>query len=239
MVLDAPPPDSDYVMLNVTVPGIGIIKDWWMPPASRNLPTVIFFHGNAGDRRSFLELGELLHRQGWGSVLASYPGYSGNPGSPSEKTLTAGARATMAAIASQTGPIIVWGHSLGSGVAAQLASEGNAAALVLESPYTSLPDMASRFYPYIPVHWLMLDRFDTRALTEKITVPVLIFHGADDPQIPFAMGRELADAWGSRATLVRLERVGHYPHQIDLSGAVIEWAKDHCIGPCEKTVGSQ
>ena len=82
----------------------------------------------------------------------------------------------------------------------------------------------------------MLDRFDTRALTEKITVPVLIFHGADDPQIPFAMGQELADAWGSRANLVRLEGVGHYPHQIDLSGSVTQWAKDHCIGPCEKAV---
>jgi uncharacterized protein len=232
-VLGAAPPDSGYATLDINVPDIGVIKHWWVPPASPGMPTVVFFHGNAGDRRSFLELGVLLHRQGWGAVLASYPGYSGNPGNPSEAALTADARATIAAIAPRSGPIIAWGHSLGSGVAARMASEGRVAGLVLESPYTSLPDVAARIYPYIPVQMLMLDRFDTRALVQKIAMPVLIFHGADDPQIPFAMGRELADAWGKRASLVRLEGVGHNPHQIDLSGSVIQWAKDHCIEPCQ------
>ena len=229
-VLGDPPPGSGYANLEITVPGIGVIKDWWIPPAS-GMPTVVFFHGNAGDRTSFLELGVLLHRQGWGAVLASYPGYSGNPGRPSEATLLADARATIAAVSPRSGPVLVWGHSLGSGVAARMASEGRAAGLVLEAPYTSLPDLAAQFYPYIPVHWLMLDRFDTRALTEKIVVPVLIFHGADDPQIPFAMGRELAHDLGKRATLVRLDGVGHYPHQIDLSGTVMQWAQAQCISP--------
>ena len=225
-VPDSPPPGSGYSTFEVRVPDVGVIKDWWVPPAA-GMPTVIFFHGNAGDRTSFLELGLLLHRQGWGAVLASYPGYAGNPGKPSESTLLADARATIAAVKSR--PVIVWGHSLGSGVAAQMASEGLAAGLVLESPYTSLPDVAARIYPYIPVHWLMLDRFNTSALVDKITVPVLIFHGVDDPQIPFAMGQQLADAWGQRAALVRLEGVGHYPHRIDLSGTVVQWAQDHCI----------
>jgi len=236
-VLGDPPSGSGYVTLDVTVPDIGVIKDWWMPPASPGMPTVVFFHGNAGDRTAFLELGGLLHRRGWGAVLASYPGYSGNPGHPSESALLADARATIAAITPRTGPVIVWGHSLGSGVAARMASEGRAAGLVLESPYTSLPDVAALIYPYIPVHWLMLDRFDTLALVEKITVPVLIFHGADDPQIPYAMGRALAEALGPRATLIRLEGVGHNPHQIDLSGTLIQWAQQHCItsGPCRQT----
>ncbi len=225
-VPDSPPPGSGYNVLEVRVPDIGVIKDWSLPPAA-GMPTMIFFHGNAGDRTSFLELGLLLHRQGWGVVLVSYPGYAGNPGKPSESTLLADARATIAAVKSR--PVIVWGHSLGSGVAAQMASEGLAAGLVLESPYTSLPDVAARIYPYIPVHWLMLDRFNTSALVDKITVPVLIFHGIDDPQIPFAMGQALADAWGQRATLVRLEGVGHYPHRIDLSGTVMQWAQAHCI----------
>ena len=236
-VLGDPPAGSGYATLNVTVPDVGVVKDWWMPPAAASMPTVVFFHGNAGDRTSFQELGMSLHRQGWGVVLASYPGFSGNPGSPSEATLLADARATIAAIDPRNGPMIVWGHSLGSGVAARMASEGRAAGLVLEAPYTSLPDLAIRIYPYIPVHWLMLDRFDTRALTGKITVPVLIFHGADDPQIPFAMGRELAQALGKRATLVRLEGVGHFPHRIDLSGTVIQWAQDHCIAACQKAHG--
>ena len=235
IVLDDPPPGSGYATLDVAVPGTGTIKTWWMRSAAAGMPTVVFFHGNAGDRTSFLELGVALHRKGWGAVLASYPGYSGNPGQPSEASLLAVARATIAAIGSQAGPVIVWGHSLGSGVAARMAGEGRAAGLVLELPYTSLPDVAALIYPYIPVHLLMLDRFETRALVPKITVQVLIFHGADDPQIPFAMGRALADALGDRATMVRLEGVGHYPHQLDLSGTVVQWAQDRCILQCPQT----
>ncbi len=230
-VLGDPPAGSGFATLNVTVPGIGILKHWWMPPATAGMPTIVFFHGNAGDRSSFLEQGELLHRLGFGAVLVSYPGYSGNPGTPTEDSLMADARAAISAVGPKAGPIIVWGHSLGSGVAARMASEGHAAGLVLEAPYTSLPDVAARIYPYIPVHLLMLDRFDTRALVDRIAVPVLIFHSTDDPQIPFAMGRELADGLGKRATFVRMEGAGHYPHHTDLSATVVQWVKAHCIAP--------
>jgi pimeloyl-ACP methyl ester carboxylesterase len=231
IVLGDPPTGSGYATLNVAVPGIGVLKHWWMPPGRAGMPTIVFFHGNAGDRSSFLEQGELLHRRGFGAVLVSYPGYSGNPGTPSEDALMANARAALAAVGPKAGPIIVWGHSLGSGVAARMATEGHAAGLVLEAPYTSLPDIAARIYPYIPVHWLMLDRFNTRALVDRITVPVLIFHSTDDPQIPFAMGRELADALGKHATFVRLEGAGHYPHHSDLSATVVQWARAHCVAP--------
>jgi hypothetical protein len=170
-------------------------------------------------------------------VLASYPGFSGNPGKPSEDALMADARATVAAVAKRGGPIIVWGHSLGSGVAARMAGEGRAAGLVLESPYTSLPDVGALAYPYIPVHLLMLDRFDTLSLAPRIHVPVLIFHSTDDDQIPFAMGESLACAFGARATFVRMQGLGHYPHHQDLSGMLIQWARDHCItsGVCRRT----
>ena len=225
-----PLPASGYAELNVTVPDVGVMKEWWAPPAP-GMPTIVFFHGNGGNVANFQETGARFRQRGWGVALASYPGFSGNPGQPSEDTLMAGARAAIDAIAPRGGSIIVWGHSLGSGVAARMASEGRAAGLVLEAPYTSLPDVAARIYPYIPVHWLMLDRFDTRALADRITVPVLIFHSTDDPQIPFAMGRELADAFGKRATFVRLEGAGHYPHHTDLSATVVQWAGAHCIAP--------
>jgi pimeloyl-ACP methyl ester carboxylesterase len=120
-----------------------------------------------------------------------------------------------------------------------MASEGRAAGLVLEAPYTSLPDVGALVYPYIPVHWLMLDRFDTAALAGRIPVPVLIFHSADDPQIPFAMGETLARKFGARASLVKMQGVGHYPHHADLSGTVVQWAQDHCITPCRGSVRTQ
>ncbi len=228
--LGAPPTRSGYEPLTVQVPSLGVIEDWWAPPASRIMPTVVFFHGNGADRAEFMDLGARLHDRGWGVVLASYRGYSGNPGKPTETGLMADARATLAAVAPRVGPVIVWGHSLGSGVAARVAAEGRVAGLVLESPYTSVTDVAARLYPYIPVRLLLLDRFDTRALTARIHVPVLIFHSVDDPQIPFAMGQELADRLGPLATFVRLNGVGHDPHLLDLSPTVVRWADDRRIG---------
>jgi fermentation-respiration switch protein FrsA (DUF1100 family) len=229
--LDGPPAGSEYRSLNVEVPGLGVLKDWWVPPASSKMPTIVFFHGNASSREDFMALGTLLHRQGWGVVLASYRGYSGNPGRPTETGLMADARATLATVAPRVGPIIVWGHSLGSGVAARMASEGRAAGLVLESPYTSIAEIGARLYPYVPVRLLSLDPFDTLALVDRIKVPVLIFHSADDPEIPFDMGQELAGRLGSRATFVPMNGLGHYPHQIDLSAIFVRWLQARGIGP--------
>jgi len=222
----APPAGSDYQALSVSVPGVGMITDWWIPPRAAILPTLVFFHGNGSDRSDFMKQGEAFNRLGWGVLLASYPGYSGNPGAPTEATLTEAARASVAAVDNRVGPIIVWGHSLGSGVAARVASEGRAAGLVLEAPYTSIVDVAADAYPYVPVRWLIRDRFDTHALLDRIKVPVLIFHSTDDPQIPYRMGEQLAAQLGKRATMVRLEGAGHYPHARDLSDTVVRWARE-------------
>lgn len=221
---------SGYQPLDIREPGLGAIRDWWAPPSSRATPTVVFFHGNGCNVDEFATQAGFYRQRGWGVVLASYRGYSGNPGRPTEAGLMADARAALAAVSSRVGPVIVWGHSLGSGVAAQMASEGRASGLVLEAPYTSVTDLAARRYSYVPVRLLLLDRFDTRALVGRIKVPVLIFHSTDDPTIPFAMGQELAERLGARATLVRLNGVGHQPHELDLSDVVVQWAYARHIG---------
>ena len=228
--LDGPPAGSGLLALDVPVPGVGVLHDWWAPPASRAAPTIIFFHGNASTRADFVAQAAFFQRRGWGVVLASYPGFSGNPGHPTESTLMSAGRATIGAVAPRVGPIMLWGHSLGSGVAARMASEGRAAGLVLESAYTSTTDVAAELYPYVPVRLLMLDRFDTRSLLPRIQIPVLIFHSTDDPVIPFAMGSELAHRLGSRATFVRMTGLGHNPHNQDLSNTVAAWAQRRHIG---------
>jgi hypothetical protein len=227
--LTAPDSPAGYAALNVTVPGIGVMHDWSLP-ADGGQPVVIFFHGNAATTTAFSDVGASLHARGWGVVLAGYPGYSGNPGTPSEDALMADARATIAALP-RGSRIIVWGHSLGSGVAARMASEGRAAGLVLEAPYTALPDIAARLYPYIPVRLLMLDKFDTASLADRIKVPVLIFHSTDDPEVPFAMGESLAHELGPRATFVRMKGAGHHPHRRDLTGLVVKWVQDQQLTP--------
>jgi pimeloyl-ACP methyl ester carboxylesterase len=111
-----------------------------------------------------------------------------------------------------------------------MASEGRAAGLVLEAPYTVLTDIAAARYPYVPVRWLMLDRFDTQSLLGRIDVPVLILHSEDDPVIPFAMGATLAAQLGARASLIKMHGVGHVPHVADLSAIVARWAETQQLG---------
>jgi fermentation-respiration switch protein FrsA (DUF1100 family) len=216
------PPPGDYLARTVAVPGGGAVLVWSIPAADASRPTFVFFTGNAAHIGDFEDTGDEFHLRGWGVVLASYRGYSGNPGSPSEDGLMDDARAVLASLPKH-GTLILWGHSLGSGVAARMASEHRGDGLVLESAYTSAANVAARRYWMFPVHWLMRDPFETEKLLPKITVPVLLIHGRNDPVVPFDMGETLTQRLGARATFVPLDGVGHVPHQIDLTPFVEKW----------------
>jgi pimeloyl-ACP methyl ester carboxylesterase len=185
------------------------LRIWESQAPQGSKPTIVFFYGNAGTLSDYADIGEALRGDGYGVVLASYRGFSGNPGAPSEAGLFADARAILAALPRDHGPIVLWGQSLGSGVAAQMASEGRGAGLILLSPYTAVVDLAAVRYPLFPVRLLDRDPFDTMALVPKIRMPVLIMHGTDDHTVPFAMGERLASAFGSEAQFVPLLRTGH------------------------------
>jgi pimeloyl-ACP methyl ester carboxylesterase len=193
---------------------------WKAPPARPGLPTFVIFHGNGSSLTDFAGTGERLHAQGFGVVLAAYRGYSGNSGSPSEDGLMADARAVLAGVPR---PVVLWGHSLGSGVAARMAAEGRAAALILESPYTSVPDVAARRFPIYPARYFLRDRFDTLSLVPEIRVPVLIIHGTRDRAVPYDMGVTLAKRFGRQATFISIIGAGHEPHRSDLVPFVMRW----------------
>ena len=224
-VLAAPPSQSSYQSLFVDVPGVGRITEWYAAATDPAKPTIVFFHGNGSDRSDFLQAGERFHQHGWGVLLASYPGYSGNPGNPTETSLMESARATLGAIGHPRGGVLLWGHSLGSGVAGRMASEGRGDALVLEAPYTSVTDMAGSIYPIFPARLIVQDRFDTSSLVTQIKVPVMIIHAVRDPVIPFAMGKKLAERFGQQAEFVALpDLVSHFPHaERDLTDMVVNW----------------
>jgi pimeloyl-ACP methyl ester carboxylesterase len=223
-VLGEAPANSIYRNMTVDVPEVGRITNWMVAPSAPDMPTVVFFHGNGSDRTDFMQTGERLHRLGWGVVLASYPGYSGNPGEPSEDSLMASARATLAALGHPPGGMLAWGHSLGSGVAARMASEGIVQGLILEAPYTAIYEVAAQLYPVIPVKLLTRDRFDTRSQVAAIKVPVLIVHADGDPVIPFVMGKELAGLFGTQAQFYPIHMHSHFPHaELDLSGVAADW----------------
>ena len=218
-----PPPGGIYQPWIVEVPGGRRLLLWRGPPAASGMPVFVFFHGNGSNTAEFAELGERFHERGWGVVLAAYRGYSGNEGKPSQAGLMTDARAILTALGDPGGPVILWGHSLGSGVAACMAAESHGHALVLESPYTSVADVAAQRYPIFPVRLLIRDPFDTAALLPRIKVPVLIVHSEDDRVIPAAMGRNVAAALGPLATLAMLSGLGHVPHAADLSPMVADW----------------
>ncbi|MGH6933121.1 MAG: alpha/beta hydrolase, partial [Dongiaceae bacterium] len=140
-----------------TADGLDLLA-WYRPPASESDPVLVFFHGNAG------HIGHRAYRlppfleSGFGILLVEYRGYGGNPGRPSEQGFDADGRAALDYLADQgiaVGRLVLYGESLGSGVAARMASERGCGALILEAPYTSLADVAQDRYWMFPVRALV------------------------------------------------------------------------------------
>jgi uncharacterized protein len=196
---------------------------WRADAAAAQAPVVVFFYGNAGVLSDFAPIGAVLHAQGYGIVLASYRGYPPNAGAPSEEGIMRDARAVLAALPRGHGPVVLWGQSLGTGVAARMASEGRADTLILQSPYTSVADVAARRYPIFPVHLLMRDPFDTLSVVGRIEMPVLIVSGTADPVVPFDMAQTLASRLGRRATFVPIPGGGHDLPQWDVLAIAQRW----------------
>ena len=157
-------------------------------------PVVLHFHGNGGNAEDRAELGDVLRRAGYAVLLAEYRGYGGNSGSPGEAAIAADARALLVwAHARFPGArMVLWGESLGSGVVTRLA-EGRAdiAALVLESPFTSVADVAAAMYPWLPTNHLLRHRFESLARMPGITAPVLVVAAEGDRITPVAQARRM------------------------------------------------
>jgi fermentation-respiration switch protein FrsA (DUF1100 family) len=152
-----------------------------------------------------------LIAQGDGLVALSYRGYAGSTGRPSEAGLIEDARAAYA-FAVKRYPaerVMLWGESLGSGVAIALAAERPVARVVLEAPFLSAVDIAAGVYPFMPVRLLMKDQFRSDLRVAKVTAPVLILHGDRDPVVPIASGQRLYKLIRSPKRFVRIPGGGH------------------------------
>jgi hypothetical protein len=167
----------------------------WYGKARPGEPTLLYFHGNGGGLADRAERIRRFMAEGWGILMMSYRGYSGSSGTPTELKNVADARIAYGALVVdgiEPQSIILYGESLGSGVAARIAAERPAGGLILDAPYTSVVDVAVRSYPYLPVRYLIADRYETDLVIRQVKVPLLILHGEQDRVIPVAMGRELA-----------------------------------------------
>jgi len=183
----------------------------WLP-ADDAAGVVVFFHGNAQTIADCVPIGRRLNLLGLGFAAVEYRGYGGSPARhPSEQGLYADAEGALEALRERgiaQDQLTLWGHSLGSGVAVEMAKRGRAARLVLTAPYTSIPAVASSWLPVLPMSAIIADRYDSLAKAPGVTAPTLIIHGMNDRVVPHAMGDALATALPN-ATLHSAQGVGH------------------------------
>ena len=176
-----------------TVDNINLVA-WFYNKNIEKFKTILFFHGNAGslENRTY----KLNHFKDLNVnfLIIAWRGFSGNAGKPSEAGLykdAAGAIKWLKSKGITEKNIILYGESLGTGVAVEVAQNKNYAGIILESPYTSMANVGKKHYPFFPVRFLLKDKFENYKKITNISVPVLIIHGKIDKIVPFAMGKKM------------------------------------------------
>ncbi len=196
----------------------------WYVAAKAGRPTILYFHGNAG------EIGDRPNRfryyaeRGFGLLYVSYRGYGGSTGRITERGLVTDAVTAYDWLIAQGvahAQIALVGESLGTGVAVQLAAQKPVGAVALEAPYTSTADIAASIYWWLPVRLLMKDQFRSTDHISAVTAPLLIIHGAADTIVPARYGKALFAAANEPKELAIIEGFGH-----DVLFEEATWAKE-------------
>ena len=180
----------------VTADGIAL-RAWWRPPAQAGKPVILYLHGNAGTLAARAGKIQPYLDAGLGVLLLAWRGYEGRPGQPSEAGLGDDARAAIEFLHRQgvsDRETVLYGESLGSGVAVTLAAERTVRAVVLETPYDSIASVAAGLYPWAPVRLLIKDRFDAAAVVDRVDAPLLILSAGRDEVVPSVHAERLYEA---------------------------------------------
>ncbi|HWK54493.1 MAG TPA: alpha/beta hydrolase [Hyphomicrobiales bacterium] len=190
------------------------LNSWWVSPTRPGAPVYLYLHGNARNLVDRAERLGLLVAEGEGLLALSWRGYGGSSGSPSEAGLRLDAHTAYGWLSQRVDPadIIIFGESLGTGPAVELAATVPSRALVLDSPYSSIAAVAYEQYPWLPVNWLLRDRFDSLALAPHVRVPALVWHCRNDRVVPYASGQALfAELGSTHKELLTIEGRCHVP----------------------------
>jgi fermentation-respiration switch protein FrsA (DUF1100 family) len=193
------------------------IHGWFLPAFPRRDParTVLVCHGNAGNISGRLDRAMALQRRlGVDVFLFDYRGYGRSAGRPTEEgtyqDAVAAYRYLVEDLGIGAGEVVLFGESLGAAVAIELSLRKNAAALVLEAPFTSIADMARVAYPFLgPLVSFVRTRYDNLGKIRDVALPLLLFHGRRDPVVPFEQGETRFRAAREPKTLIPLENAGH------------------------------
>ena len=167
---------------------------WYHKKDINRYKTILFFHGNAGSLENRIHKLNHFKEMDVNFLIIAWRGFSGNKGKPSEKGLYEDGKSAINWLLKKgvkEENIIIYGESLGTGVATHLSQKRKFAGIILETPFTSMIDAAKKFYPYIPVSLLLKDKFNIKDKIKNVTVPVLVMHGESDQIVPFFMGKKI------------------------------------------------
>ena len=170
------------------------LKSWFIKKDLDKFKTILIFHGNAGNLFNRVYKLNELNKLDVNILLISWRGFSGNKGKPTEKNLYHDAEEAVKWLNNRgaiSKNIILYGESLGTGVATELGTSNAFGGIILESPFTSIANAAKIYYPYLPVNIILKDRYDSIGKIKNITTPILIMHGKKDNIVPQKMGLEL------------------------------------------------
>ncbi len=204
------------------------LRSWWHPGDNfHSRPVVMILHGNAGHAGYRFPKFAALMEAGFNVLFLEYRGYGGNPGNPTESGLKQDTAAAIRYLGDQgfpTAQVVLYGESLGCGLAIDQASNKRFAAVVLEAPYTSIADVAQDHYWFLPARWLTRDRFDSLSKIKQIKAPLLILHGNKDQVIDPEHGRRMFAAASEPKAAVFVPGAGHNDlYESDVGATVIDF----------------
>ncbi len=211
----------DYTEVNLQTSDGLALHGWWLPHNDAKY-ALLFLHGNAGNISHRLHSLKVFHQLGLSVFIIDYRGYGNSEGKPDEKGTYLDADAAWQYLINELqvdqNKIIIFGRSLGGAVATWLAERYSAAAVILESTFTSVADMGQHYYPYLPIKYINYIKYDTLNRVEHIKSPLLIIHSREDEIVPF----KFAEALYSKAKQPKqlLEISGDHNYGYQESGGV-------------------
>jgi len=179
----------------MTADGLSLLC-WYLPPRDGR-PVIVYFHGNGGHIGYRAARLRWFAGYGYGMLMVEYRGYGGNLGTPSEAGFHTDGAAALDFLSScgiTPNRIVLYGESLGSGVAVRLAAQREVVGLILEAPFTSVAEVAQYHYSFMPAAAMVWDRFDSLSRIGNVRAPILFLHGERDRVVPIRFGRALFDA---------------------------------------------
>jgi len=167
---------------------------WYHKKDNKNYKTILFLHGNAGSLENRIHKINHFKDMDINFLLVAWRGFSGNDGKPTEIGLYEDAKSTVKWLVNKgikKKNIIIYGESLGTGIATEIAQTNDFAGVILESPFTSMVEVGSKKYPIFPISLLLKDKYESDKKIKNISLPILVMHGEQDKLVPFWMGKKI------------------------------------------------